>query len=363
MSALNRTRVAWPAVALLAFTAPIAAAPAPEPVPASPLEKYFPDDSNGIVLINVKQILASPAYTKMYQKQVEGLLAMDQVQPWLKDCGFNPLKDIDLAAVIMSPSAQPMNSPGSGGPFIIFQGRFDPVKFQAKADQIVKDGMGGGIFKSSKAGDTTIYEVGFPHGPTFFACLLDKTTLVAAPVKDLAVEALDKAAGKKTTKLKNEALKKKLDKMDPKNSVTMVGMGDMVIGGHSSVTIQCGVQRVESHSDTLADNGIETAEAAIVVSDDIKGKVTLTTKDAEKAKELAKTMETGIERAIDEGTKQNIPEVTTMVEALKSIKTSTKEEKILMEGKANPGVIQSFFSYVLMGRSAPATRVAPPCPQ
>jgi hypothetical protein len=328
------------------------------------LENYFPDDSNGIFLVNVKQILSSPAYTKNFQKQLEGLIAMDQVQPWLKDCGFDPLKDIDLAAIIMSPSAQPMDSPGSGGPFVIVQGRFDPVKIQAKADQIVKDGLGGGIIKSSKAGDTTIYEVALPHGPAFFVCLVDKTTLVGAPVKDLAIEALDKAAGKKTTKLKNAALKKMLEKMDPKNSLSVVGLSDMMIGGHSSVTVQCGARRVESHVDTLADNGIESVEAAITVGDEIKGKVTFTTKDANKAKELAKTLEGGIERAINNGAKENVPEVTTMVEALKSIKTSTKEEKIVMEGHANAGVIQAFFSFAFVGRaSAPVRAVPLPCPE
>jgi len=156
-----------------------------------------------------------------------------------------------------------------------------------------------------------------------------------------------------------------LEKMDPKNALSMVGLSDMMIGGHSSVTVQCGVARkIESHVDTLADNGIESVEAAITVGDDIKGKVTFTTKDANKAKELAKTFETGIERAINEGAKENIPEVTTMVEALKSIKTSTKEEKIVMEGHGNAGVIQAFFSYALVGRaSAPTRAVAPPCPE
>ena len=358
MSPFRRSQVALPILALLVFFGPLTAAPAPEPTPASPLEKYFPDDSNGIFLVNIKQILSSPAYTKNFQKQLEGLIAMDQVQPWLKDCGFDPLKDIDLAAVIMSPSAQPTDSPGSGGPFVIVQGRFDPVKFQAKADQIVKDGLGGGIIKSSKAGDTTIYEVALPHGPTFFVCLVDKTTLVGAPVKDLAIEALDKAAGKKSTKLKNVALKKMLDKMDPKNALRMVGMSDMVIGGHSSVTVQCGARRVESHVDTLADNGIESVEAAITVGDDIKGKVTFTSKDANKAKELAKTFESGIERAINKGARENVPEATTMVEVLKSIKTSTKEEKIVMEGHAGAEAIQAFLSVVFTVRLP-----APPCPE
>jgi hypothetical protein len=92
--------------------------------------------------------------------------------------------------------------------------------------------------------------------------------------------------------------------------------------------------------------------------------VTFTTKDANKAKEMAKTLEGGIERAINEGAKESAPEVTTMVEALKSIKTSTKEEKIVMEGHANAGVIQALFSYVLVGRaSAPTRAVAPPCPE
>src|SRR5258707_14037751 len=89
MSQLRKTTIALSLLAIRVFLSPIAAAPAPEPAPTAPLEKYFPDDANGIVLLNVKQAVSSPVFTKNYQKKAEELLRMTHVQSWLKECGLD----------------------------------------------------------------------------------------------------------------------------------------------------------------------------------------------------------------------------------------------------------------------------------
>jgi len=369
MSQLRKTVMALSLLAILVFLSPIAAAPAPEPAPTAPLEKYFPDDANGVVVFNVKQALSSPVFTKNYQKKVEELLKMDQVQPWLKDGGFDPLKDIDRIAAVMAPSGQPMNAPGSGAPLLIVQGRFDLEKFVAKADQIVKDGLGGGIIKSSKAGEATLYEVGFPFGPTIFICLVDKNTLMAAPVKDMAVEALDRAAGRKSAKMKNPALQKLLEKMDPKQAVNVAFLGEMIVGGGVTTNIKGGGNVTETHTITLADQGIEAIQGSMTIADDIKGKVAISAKNVEKAKELGKIIEAGLAQAIKEGEKEaaRMKELTSVVDMLKTVKTGVKEDTITLEGQGGPDIIQSLFTSFFFARAesrpVPAGAVPPPCPE
>src|SRR5579859_3836766 len=102
MLPLCRTRWIMSLLVVFALFSSLVAAPAPELGASGSLEKYFPDDANAVLLVNVKAILTSPLYAKNFSKQVEGLLAMEQVKPFLKDCGFDPVKDIDLAAFVMS---------------------------------------------------------------------------------------------------------------------------------------------------------------------------------------------------------------------------------------------------------------------
>src|SRR5947209_6915436 len=75
------------------------------PARAADLDKLLPDDCNFVLSIHVKQILASPLFTKEHQKQVDVLLKMEAVQAVLKDTGFNPLKDVDRLMVILCPSS------------------------------------------------------------------------------------------------------------------------------------------------------------------------------------------------------------------------------------------------------------------
>jgi hypothetical protein len=362
MAPLCRTRWTSSLLAVFVLASSLVAAPAPEPGAAAPVEKYFPDDANAALVINVKGILSSPLYAKNFSKQVEGLLALDQAKPFLKDCGFDPLKDIDMAAVVMSPSAQQVNAPGPVGPFLVVQGRFDPVKFQAKADQFAKDGLVGVPVKASKAGDANLYEITMPHGQPVFACLLDKTALVVAPTKELVLEALDKSSGKKTTKLKNASLKKMLDNMDPKSAVSAVALGELVMGGSVSTTVRCGVPMTVSHTMTLANEGIEAVQAGFSAGDEIKGKVTFTAKDADKAKALGKTMEVGLEGAIADVTKQNSDEFKKLGEVLKTIKVNTKDDTIVMEGHGGADALQALVATWFLRSFAVESKPVPRSP-
>src|SRR5262249_39603493 len=98
------------------------------PARAAEFDKYLLDDTDAVLTVNVKQITASPVYTKNFQKQVEGLLKMEPVANVLKGTGVDPLKDIERATLVTGrscygPEGQ-VKEPSkiSGGPLIIAQG-------------------------------------------------------------------------------------------------------------------------------------------------------------------------------------------------------------------------------------------------
>src|SRR5215469_136225 len=155
MRALNHSRTWLLAVALLASALPAAAAPAPAARPD--LSRFLIDDTDFVLVVNVKQILASPAFTRNYQKDVEGLLQSDIVKPWLEGTGFDPLKDVERLIVVMGRSCHPTENDTAHGPLLFLQGRFDPDKLRAKADKLAESMPG--LLKSHTLDGVKVYEL------------------------------------------------------------------------------------------------------------------------------------------------------------------------------------------------------------
>src|SRR5919202_323461 len=109
MRSITGVRVALAALTLLGFT--LAAPSAPVPRPGGPsvpkLEKYLLDDTDFVLLVNVKQVLSSPMYKKNFEKLVEEFLKQPAAQAILQDAGFDPLKDVEWAAVYTGRSCHP----------------------------------------------------------------------------------------------------------------------------------------------------------------------------------------------------------------------------------------------------------------
>src|SRR6516165_3226908 len=140
MSPLPRLWASLAAVALLGVALPADAAPVRSgPSGLGQLEKYLPDDADGVMVVNLKPILASPFFTKNYKTKVETLLKHDAVQPWLKDAGFDPLKDIEHLVVALGASCH-SDSPGrEDGPVFLALGKFDTAKMHDKLASLAKE--------------------------------------------------------------------------------------------------------------------------------------------------------------------------------------------------------------------------------
>jgi hypothetical protein len=259
-----RSRTLTALVLSLALALPAVAAPAPLEGPAGSFEKYLPDSADGVININVRQLLDSELIKKA---GLDKLLTADESQNTLKALGLDPLKDIDR--VIIS------NDKDAGNDFhLIVQGKFDPAKLAAAAELAAKDKKE--ILKIHKSEYGKIYEVTKldevvkvpPQAAgqvnlkdkSFFAVIADKGNIVLVGTKENAEVVLAKAHGKKTTKLTNKELPGLIAKIDPKQTIAIA---------------------MPSQEEKL-----KSVTGGITVTQDVKVDITLTAADADAAKQL-----------------------------------------------------------------------------
>jgi hypothetical protein len=337
MRALTRPRT-WLLAALLAPAAPAAAAPAPAARPD--LTRFLLDDTDFVLVVNVKQVLSSPLCTRNFQKQVQDLLQSDAVKPWLDGAGFDPLKDVERVIAVMGRSCHPSEQPGEAGPVIFVQGRFDPDKLRAKADKMAESMPA--LLKAHVVGDAKVFELRGAAGSIGFGCLLDRGTVVVAPRKDQVAEARARFAGKKKVELKYKALKPLLDKMSPDDAVGFVGLGEMVTG---TVVMEKsdGVKSTRTVTyHTLGEQGIASIQGSVIVRDDAKGRATLTAKSEGQGKKLAKEMTDGLGMAKAELQQvvEKQPQFAPVLNALQTVRITGKGRTITLEGQADAEAVK-----------------------
>jgi hypothetical protein len=366
--------------------------------------KYLLDDAHLVVTVNVQKALDSTAYKKQFQQQAEGLLkaavvkaAIEStprvmvnswgslleaavVQAAIKDFGFDPLKDIERITLVMGLSCymdEPRMEDGEitgldseAGPLIIVQGRFDAAKLEAGAKELFKD------LKIHEVGTHKVYEVadevksgGIPR----FAAIADPKTVVFGRFKKQVADALDKAAGKKKTQIKNKVMAGLLDKLDADQVVAAAVSGDMVAGSSTSVSNANGqVVAAVQHKILKEETGIDALLIALRVADDVKGEVTISVADADKAKAMAQSIELGVQTQIDrlkaliENPNQRIPAKTLApgLNLLKAVKVTAKDSTVVLQTQISAQVAANFVqSYFVLRNPPPAAAPIPePCP-
>jgi hypothetical protein len=335
------TRMTLVVVAGLALALPLRAAPAPTNEPVK-IDKYLPDETLGVFVFNIKLIRESKAYAKGLQKTVDELLKKDEVQALLKEGGLDPTKDIDRAVLGIVPGRE-----GMGGPFLVFEGRFDPDKLGAAAESLGK--LTGGA-KKLEIGKVKGYELQFgPPEPAVIA-FLNKNTVILAASKEEIEQAIAKADGKSKAAFKAKELSKLINQLDPKDAFAAACIAEMPIGGSTS---NAG-GKVTHTAFTLAREGIESLMVSFAATDVITGKVMFTAKDADAAKTLHAKFEAGLARATEEITRAAgaMKELEPLVEVVKGIKLSNKDQTVTFEGKGGPEVIEAAFKSLFFARAS-----------
>jgi hypothetical protein len=310
------------------------------------LDKYLPDDSDGVLVISVKQLLSTPAYKKGLDKEVNALLGKAEVKKVLEGTGFDPLKDVERILVCSAKSIHNEENdfkPGrEDGPMVLFEGKFDPAKINARLAGLVKEHPGV-LISSDAPGGHKVYRIG-TNGP--FVAVLDKETMVLAGKKMHVLDALLKSAGKKTTGFVHKDMAARLKDLKTDVPIQGFALPQMVMSSeHKIENDGMGNQKVKSKLITLADRGFKGATLSITVKEDARGSVVFEAKDKETAKKRGGEFTEGLKEAVammrKVGDKE--PRIAPMLRFLEGVTIKTNGQTITMEGKADPDMVRAFL--------------------
>ena len=205
------TRFPRPALGLM-LVAGLAA-----PARAAEVDPLLPADSEGVALVNVRQILDSDLVKKYALGQIKQALKGQDAQKNLEKLGLDPMKDIDKVSVgFWGKTPEDMKAVG------VVRGKFDPEKlFAAVSEEANKNPDKVAII--SEGGVKLIKFVSDDKKPPMFATVADEKTILAGNDAKLVADAF--AAAKKGGK---PALKTELAKLvmaqDEKASMFMCGL-------------------------------------------------------------------------------------------------------------------------------------------
>jgi hypothetical protein len=301
------------------------------PARAAEADKLLPDDAEGVVCINVRQLLDAPLVkqhaVELFKKHV---LGKADVQKVLEGIGFDPLKDVTTIT-----AAGPSGATDSDKALLIVHGRFDVAKFHAKAVEVAKEQAE--HLKVHDVNGVTVYEVrdkALGEGKPMFVGLVDGTTLVASGSRDYVVDAFARSTGKKVSNLKKE-VKDLIAAADAGQSLWMVALG--------SPLAKSGLALDERAKKSL--EKIESVTAGVTVGEQLKAELNVATKGAGDAKELAADVEDGLAQAKsiltllagDQG------KLAPLIEFLGTIKTTTAGNNVVLKAEVPATLLEKFF--------------------
>jgi hypothetical protein len=307
------------------------------PARAGDIDRYLPADTAVYVNVNVRQVLDSPLIKKhALQVLRDALKDADTAEEVLKDLGLDPFKDVDR--VIVAGSGEP--EPDRG--LVIVHGRFDPAKFQAKAQETAK--ANGELLKlrtvpDGQGGRHTVYEVLPPDARApLFVTLADNTTLLLSAGKDYVVDALKKRGDKAPVALKEKDLQALLEKLDDRQSVTVAAVNNAATRGALNNVPDEAAGALEK---------ITAVGGGVTLGEDIKAEVAFTFQAAADARDFRDSADQGLRFALAGlavlGKDAESPGLDLVLEVVKSLKVSAKGKTVLVKGQVSAEAIEEVF--------------------
>lgn len=311
---------------------------AARPLSAAEIDKYLLNDTDAVIVLNVKQVIEAPLFKKHYEEVLRKLLGSSaETQQQLKDVGVDPFKDVERIFIVHGESSHRLDpKPGAKGEsslFFIVRGKFDAAKFQAKAEQVAKDYPE--RFKITKAGTGRLLEVKLAD--TAYLAMPDSTTIVASFFKEQVLEAIEKGAGTKKTALKFKDVQTLIDKADAKQSLWLVATGRTVHSFDTTVKVINGKKVEVQTKDSLASAGVESVSGGVLMTDGIKTEITVLVKDDKRAKQVAEFVQMDLRDGVERAWKAAIMEkqYDPLREYLRSLATEAKGKKVTIGGEVS----------------------------
>jgi hypothetical protein len=305
----------------------------------SVIDKYLPNETAGVFVFNTKLIRESKAYANGLQKTVDELLKKEEVQTVFKEAALDPIKDIDRAVLGIVPGRD-----GMGRPFVVFDGRFDPIRLAVAMEYLDK---WGGSAKKLEIGKVKAYEVRFGRADPALIAFLNKNTVILATSMEDLEQAIAKADGKEKTAFQLKEMAKLIEKLDLRDALAAACVAEM--------PLICKVGGIATRSEfTLAKGGIESVMASFTATDVITGKIVFSAKDADSAKAFLAQLETELTKAtaLLSDAAGELKALEPPLEAVKGIKLSNKEQTITVDATGGPEVIDVVFKSVFLARAS-----------
>ena len=294
------------------------------PVSGAEIDKYLPDDTEAVQVINIRQFLDS-ALIKKYalEKMQAALKGSDEVQKILDELGFDPFKDLDSYTQTNSGSPKIENS------LYIVHGKFDTAKLHARAKKLAEDMPK--LLEIGEEGGNKLYQVNVPIPlppplGSLYLAVVDDRTLVGSFSKDYILDVFDKKAGKKKTTLRKD-VQELMEQVDGKQTFWLAGFRDAYLKGPLK-----DVPQFKPVVDFL--EKVDRLSGGVTVTDEVKAKFTLVAVDAGAAKDVSDLIDKGLATAKEKG--GDDPKGKAVLDALlKEIKVTTKEASVTLTARVS----------------------------
>jgi hypothetical protein len=245
--------------------------------------KLCPPGTEFVFSVNLRQMLESElvkgkkGLADQLKMAVDAQLRKDaEGERYLKELGFEPLRDLDRVTFVGPASPDPAKF------LIIIHGRFDTQKFAATAAKAAKDHSD--VVSITKAGKHQLIEITPPGEKAAYVALVGGKTLLASQTKATLTGALAQADGERAVELK-QTVKDLLAARDKGASVSFLAAGS-AIGPLLAAANDPRMAKMMPLAQQIFDK-IASINASATLGTDIQLQLSVGTKDAKTAKDLA----------------------------------------------------------------------------
>jgi hypothetical protein len=262
---LGRAALVWAALAVL-----------PGPRSHAADANWFPDDTELVVVVNLKQIFSS----EMIRAQPDAVGELNDVlgqfagvhavQKYLKEAGLDAFRDLTRVTFVYTGAKDPRVS------FLVLEGEFaaDKLNAAARAD--------GAALRAKKSGADTVYEIAPRGEKRFYATLVNPSTLLAAASEEALADARGRTAGARKSGLKKE-IRTALEAADDNQSVAFVS------GGAAFARRVEGLSLPRAESAVTFLRTLDAFAGGVTLAKDVRFRLTFNAESEEAAKKLTES--------------------------------------------------------------------------
>ncbi|HLJ96629.1 MAG TPA: hypothetical protein VKU02_25880 [Gemmataceae bacterium] len=317
MLSLRRFAAAWIASAILALAVPVRAAE---------VDKYLPEDTEVVVVINAEQLFDAPAIKKHMVKPLRTFIQQnDAIKDILNDLDFDPFEDLTSITAALTV----LGSETKG--LIIFHGDFDETLLAEKAEEVAEEL--GDVFTIHRAGAHPIYEVK-PQGggKPLFIGILDDSTIVAGPEAQYVRDAFAKSRSKKQARVQ-QALRDLIEHVDEDQSIWFAATANAFAKGDWS-----GDEHARKSLEKMT--GIT---AGLTVDRDLQIDFAIAAKSAASAKELAQEINLALEQAkkLFPSLAEQHRELSSLQDVVGSVRVTTQGSTVTLQANIREELVEN----------------------